>query len=58
LGVPVGEKIKMYERIGQGVSSGDGLNPEFLLFKEIVEENFGEDVWKWAKKVHTDGVPK
>jgi len=48
----------MYERIGQGVSSGDGLNPEFLLFKEIVEENFGEDVWKWAKKVHTDGVPK
>jgi hypothetical protein len=57
LGIPVGEKIRIYERISQGVSSDGGLNPEFLRFKEIVEENFGKDVWEWARKVHTDETP-
>ncbi|MDN4594394.1 hypothetical protein [Polycladomyces subterraneus] len=57
LGIPVGEKIRIYERISQGVSSHGGLNYEFLRFKEIVEENFGEDVWEWAKKVHTNATP-
>jgi hypothetical protein len=58
LGIPVGEKIRIYERINQGVSSEGGLNPEFLRFKEMVEENFGEDVWKWARRVHVKGTPK